>query len=99
MDIGNGEFDFIRDNNEREMLATAHRAISQLEMWRFIREDPGESGFMFSGDTKVTVIGEKIEQLGYRGHSGASFGLTLRVMQFIARNGYTAYRHEYTNRR
>jgi hypothetical protein len=28
-----------------------------------------------------------MEQLGYYGHSGSSFGLTMRTMQYIARNG------------
>lgn len=99
IDIGNGKFEFIGDNNEREMYTTAHKAISQLEMWQFMQEDPGESGFMFSGDNRVTIIGEKISQLGYSGHSGASFAFTLRVMQYIARNGYAAYQREYTKQR
>ena len=99
MEIGNGNFEFVAENNEREMYVTAHRAITQLELWNFMQEDPGPNGFMFSDDNRVTLIGEKIVQLGYAGHSGSSFGFTLRVMQYIARNGYTAYRHQYANRR
>jgi hypothetical protein len=49
-------------------------------------EKPIDS-FMCSGDKRVRDIYNKIEELGYHGHSGSSFGLTMRNMQYIARNG------------
>jgi len=90
--VGNGQFEFINEN-ERIMYTTAHAAISQLELWDFMKKDA--ETYMFSGDNRVTTIYAKIEELGYDGHSGASFGCTMRDMQYIAQNGYDKFREEY----
>jgi len=90
--VGNGQFEFINEN-ERIMYTTAHSAISQLELWDFMAKDI--ESYMFSSNPKVGKIYEKIEELGYKGHSGASFGCTMRDMQSIAQNGYDKFREEY----
>ena len=94
--VGNGQFDFI-DSNSRIMYTTAHFAISQLELWEYMKKD--KESYMLSNDQEVKRIYAKIEQLGYNGHSGASFGCTLREMQSIAQNGYDKFREEYLTRR
>ena len=43
--------------------------------------------FMFSNDPRLNTIYEKMEELGYKGHSGTSFGLTMRYMQHLVKNG------------
>jgi cation transport regulator ChaC len=43
--------------------------------------------YMFNNDNELQRIYNKIEELGYNGHSGASFGYIMRHMQFIAKNG------------
>jgi hypothetical protein len=55
--------------------------------------------YMFSDDKEVHRISDKISQLGYDGHSGSSFGCTMRAMQYIAKNGYDKFREEYMARR
>ena len=92
--VGNGQFEFIGES-DRIMYTTAHAAISQLELWNFVKRDPGSGGFMFSGNPSVHKIYNKIEQLGYTGHSGASFGSIMRCMQYIAENGYDKFKEEY----
>jgi len=92
--VGNGQFEFIT-NGDRIMFVTAHAAISQLEFWDFMKRDI--ESYMFSSDPKVGKIYEKIEELGYTGHSGSSFGCTMRAMQFIAQNGYDKFREELTS--
>jgi hypothetical protein len=92
--VGNGEFEFIK-RDDRVMYATAHQAINQLELWNFMKEDPGSKGFMFSGAPEVKQIYKKIEELGYDGHSGGSFGCIMRSMQYIAENGYDKFKEEY----
>jgi hypothetical protein len=91
-----GEFKYIQDKRCREMLRTAHKAISLLELWNFVSK-PIES-FTWSNDNRVTAIYDKIEELGYTGHSGASFGYTLREMQFIAKYGEREFRSQYLKR-
>jgi hypothetical protein len=49
---------------------------------------------MFSNDPRVNIIYNKIEELGYTGHSGASFGFTMRTMQYIATHGERKFREE-----
>jgi len=87
-------FGFVSNQNDRIMYETALTAITQLELWDFMKNFSGES-FMFSNQPEVSQIYEKIEELGYTGHSGTSFGLTLRTMQFIANNSIEEYRLNY----
>jgi hypothetical protein len=82
---GSGNFDYLKSQSERRMLSTAFQAITLTETWNFV-EQPIDS-FMCSGDKRVRAIYDKIEELGYHGHSGSSFGVTMRNMQYIARNG------------
>ena len=42
---------------------------------------------MMSSDKEINIITEKMAELGYDGHSGASFGWTMRQMQYIAQHG------------
>ena len=88
-------FDFITDESTRTMMETAYHAVNQLELWDYLR---GHSGsFMFSGNKNVDRIYEKIEEFGYEGHSGASFGITLQTIKYIADYGFQAFKHDYLN--
>jgi hypothetical protein len=86
-------FNFIPEN-ERSMYTTAYNAITQLELWDYMRNFNEES-FMFSSAKEVSKIYEKIGELGYGGHSGASFGFIMRQMQQIAKNGLQEYISRY----
>ena len=96
MDLGNGKFEYVQDVWMREMLINAWQAITTTETWDFVRQDT--DSFMFSSDPRVNIIGKKMEELGYTGHSGASFGLTMRHMQFIAKHGEEEYKKELNNK-
>jgi hypothetical protein len=67
------------------MLENAYTAISLTEMWDYMKKN--SDSYMFSTDKEIKIISDKIEELGYHGHSGASFGITMRNMQFIALHG------------
>ena len=90
INLGSGVFDYVENTNERRMLQTAFKAITLTESWNLVRE-PIYS-FMLSGDKRIHKIYHKIEQLGYHGHSGTSFGCTMRNMQFIAQHGEDKFR-------
>jgi hypothetical protein len=94
-DFVKGQFDYIKNNSEKRMLQTAYQAINILELWNYMKENPGQNGFVFSGDDRVRKIYNKIEELGYHGHSGCSFGCVLRDMQAIAKYGEKEYRKRY----
>lgn len=86
---GDGKFDYV-DYSDRVMLSTAWKAISQTELWDFMKEEI--ESYMWSDDNRIKIIYSKIESLGYGGHSGASFGCTMRNMQYIAQNGEKQFR-------
>ena len=78
-------FNYLGDNDIRFMFETAYQAITITELWDYMKKDV--NNYMFNDDAQVRRIYSKIEELGYREHSGASFGYTMRHMQFIATNG------------
>ena len=90
-----GKFDYIKpeSSNYKAMLVNAYQAIAQTETWDFVKKDC--ESFIFSNDPKIWIISNKMEQLGYHGHSGASFGCTMREMQYIAQNGEEKFRDRY----
>lgn len=90
-----GKFDYIKPQsaNYKKMLVNAYQAVTQTETWDFMKKDC--ESFMLSQDPKVKVIYNKMKQLGYYGHSGCSFGCTMRDMQYIAQNGEKKFRDVY----
>jgi hypothetical protein len=93
INLGSGEFEYVKNTNERRMLQTAFKAITLTENWNLIREPI--CSFMLSRDNRIYKILTKIEELGYQGHSGSSFGCTMRNMQFIAQHGEEKFREIY----
>ena len=84
-----GEFLYIKDEWNREMLVNAWNAITQTNMWDFMKKEI--YSYSWSDDKEVDVIYKKMEELGYTGHSGCSFGWTMRQMQCIAQKGEENY--------
>ena len=91
LNIGKGDFSYLVYDNEKKMLAIAFKAISLTETWDFVRNNSGS--FQMCHDNRIWVITAKIEELGYTGHSGHSFGWTMQQMRYIAINGCEAYRN------
>ena len=95
VDLGDGNFDYITCESDRKMFENAWEAINLMEMWEYIAEYP--NSFAFSGDARINYIIVKMEELGYDGHSGCSFGITMRYMQYLARNGAEKFKYLYLN--
>ena len=85
-----GEFKYVNDKHSRVMLQNAYQAVNQTETWNFVKKDI--ESFSLSSAPEIWRITNKMEQLGYNGHSGFSFGWTMRQMQFIAKNGEGKYK-------
>jgi hypothetical protein len=60
------------------MFETAYQAITITELWDYMKKDV--VNYMFNGDAEVRIIYDKIEKLGYNGHSSVSFGYIMRHM-------------------
>jgi hypothetical protein len=83
------------DDNSRIIFENAYQAISLTEMWDYMKKD--RESFMFSSDKEIEIISKKMTDLGYDGHSGSSFGITMRNMQFIALNGLEEHKKIWLN--
>lgn len=89
--VSEGDFKSLPlDEWEREMLEDAYKAVTKANRWDFLRRPdvPGPNGFMFSNWPQVKDIDSFME---YGGHSGGSYGCTMRAMEFIAKNGWDEY--------
>jgi hypothetical protein len=85
------DFEAIKDTNIREMMKNAYDAITMAEGgWDYMKNFNEES-FMFSSNPMVRTISANMEALGYNGHSGASFGWTMRTMEYLAKYGKEAF--------
>ncbi len=93
--FGDGEFEF-SDEHSRDYLKSAHQTISRCELWNWLRNfEPQEGkGFMFSeGVSELERLKDELFKDPVNGgHSGASYSITMRNMEYIAKNGYSAYK-------
>ncbi len=76
-----------------EMLQDMDNAITECGLWDWLKNYEPEhgKGFMFSNHSNLERIQEKIK---YGGHSGSSYGWTMRVMERVAKQGWDNFRQE-----
>ena len=53
-------------------------------------KDPGVGGYMFSKEAEI-YLAPVNQHIKYAGHSGASYGWTMRQMQYIATHSWEDY--------
>lgn len=92
----NGTFNYLPPA-DKIMFSTAYRAITQLELWDYVKNiDNHNHNDRFCYNSEETKkIYNKIEELGYDGHSGYSYICTLKEMQFIAKYGEKEFKTRY----
>ncbi len=96
--FGDGKFEFIVNENEKEMYINAWNAITTCNMWNWLKTYEPEYGFMSATHQNIDIISnEMLKESIARAHSGASYALTMRAMQYIAKNGYIAFKEEKIN--
>ena len=96
VNIGDGNFEYIADIHEREMLQNAYKAIQISEGWDFVQSDPGDGGFMYSQNPMCNKIMQNMEKCQPSvGHSGTSFGCVMRSMQYLAIHGKELHKQCY----
>ena len=87
------ELSFIQDSHTRSMISIGYTAIDKLELWDWLKTYEPESGFMFSSHPNINRIMQKMESLpDPPGHSGCSFGITMRQLEYIAKEGLDQYK-------
>lgn len=89
----NGKFLYVNDAPSKKMHINALTAISQLELWDYMKKDI--FSYVLSNDKEIVMISDKMVELGYDMHSGSSFGWIMRQMEYIAKHGEESYRQLY----
>lgn len=84
-----GKFEYIKNKSDQEIFYTAYVAITITKLWDFIKDRRDFS------DPEFNIIYNKIIELGYNGHSGCSFIITMREMQFISKYGEKKFKERY----
>lgn len=76
--------------HEVQMLEDAEAAITQCDLWDWLREYTPEEGkgFSFSRHPNLDRINSAMK---YEGHSGSSYAETMRCMEYIAKHGWTLF--------
>jgi hypothetical protein len=94
-----GDFSFIKGKLSRDLLESGYKAVTEADGWKFLKEftPPADCGFMFCPPTpELTRINTAISKY-YDGHSGASYGWTMRCMEMIAKNGWDFFKTRMTS--
>ena len=98
--FGNGEFEFA-DEYSRPYLVSAHKVITRCELWEWLRNFQLEDGkgFMFThGVTELDRLNEELHKDPISStHSGASYGITMRNMEYIAKYGYEVFKTKFNS--
>ena len=87
------DFDTIYETLEVTLLRDAYTAVTKCELWEWLKTYSPEEGrgFMFSSHPNLDRINN---EMTYTGHSGASYGWTMRVIENIAKKGWDAHKNE-----
>lgn len=87
------DFESVYEPFEVMMLKDVYTAITACELWDWMRMYSPEDGkgFMFTSHPNLDRIEKEMK---FDGHSGASWGWTMRTMESIAKNGWEAHKNK-----
>ena len=74
-------------DHEKVLILDAVLAVHQAELWDWLATSQ-ISSFMFSDNPNIQQINRNIK---YDGHSGLSYGWTMRVVERIAKKGWDSF--------
>lgn len=85
-----GDFTFFNNTYESKVYKDAYDAITVTNSWTLMSEPLGPGGFMFPTDPeRLNLVHANMKLLD--SHSGASYAVMMRDMQFIATHGWNKY--------
>ena len=94
----NDLFDFIVDQSTKEFLQSAHKAITNCEMWDWIRTTEIGSFIYDDGPEMKKIRNEMYKDDINSYHSGSSYGFIMREIEYIAKYGYSKYKEDCSKR-
>ena len=78
-----GVFDFIKDPDQREILEYDYKVVTDNNLWPVLKSYNPENSHMFL--SKIS------DYEWWGGHSGTTWGLCMRDLEYIAKNGWESY--------
>jgi hypothetical protein len=87
------DFSFVQYKCERRDLTVAYKCITENNLWEWYRDpaNPPQGCFNYCDSPEAKVVfGALIDA----GCNGSALPLTLRTMQYIAKNGLECYKRE-----
>ena len=91
-----GRFDFVRDPMFRMCLEDAYDAVDEMNLWDYLKQNIFESFTYYHNRPDHALHTTLLKKVDRRGlHSGASYGITMRVMERIAKHGMDRWKIEY----
>lgn len=88
-------FDFIEDHTFKICLEDAYDAVVEMDLWDYLKNNVFDSFAYYDGpDTQLHY--ELLKKADRRNlHSGASYGITMRNIEQIAKNGFDQWKKDY----
>jgi hypothetical protein len=91
-------FECVVDEQEKMYYRSAYNSIMQLELWDWVQQN--NEPFLLNKSPEMTMLKKRMWQDEINSyHSGASYALVMRQMEFIAKEGYEEFRQRHLNRR
>lgn len=88
-------FDFIEDETFRMCLEDAYDAVEEMNVWEYLRCTIFHSFSYYHGPFPE-LHEELLQKADKRNlHSGASYGITMRNIEQIAKNGFDQWKTDY----
>ena len=98
INIGDGKF-LYANNSDRELWCSAFKAISICELWDWIQFDPDRRSFMWNSSDESKILNTQMFKDPINGyHSGSSYGIIMRQMEYLAIYGEEAFKQNYLNK-
>ena len=88
-------FNFIKDPHFKLCLEDAYRAVDELDLWNYLRENVINSFTYYEGPYQALHSKLLIKADLHKMHSGASYGITMRNIEQIAKNGFNQWKKDY----
>ena len=90
-----GKFDFIKEEQFRMCLEDAYSAVDEMNLWDYLQNNLFNSFAYYTGPD-IDLHLELLKKANkHNTHSGASYGITMRNMEQIAKNGFEQWKTDY----
>ena len=91
-----GRFDFVRDHMFRMCLEDAYDAVEDMNLWDYLKQNTFESFTYYHDRPDYELHATLMSKVDRRNvHSGASYGIAMRIMESIAKHGMERWKTEY----